>query len=97
LVRSLLEQDLLDELRLLVYPLVRGEGKRLFVDMAETKLSLVETRTFASGVVALIYGRAGKKGPKPAPKASAKRKPAPKRKPAGKRSKGIGDRLRYGR
>ena len=61
LVRSLLRDDLLDELRLMVHPIVVGSGKRLFKDGSDTKvLRLVETKTFGSGVVVLIYQPAGK-------------------------------------
>ncbi|HEU4492977.1 MAG TPA: dihydrofolate reductase family protein [Rubrobacteraceae bacterium] len=60
LVRSLLEGGLLDELRLMVHPVVLGSGKRLFEDGADRKpLELVDSRTFGSGVVALTYEPAG--------------------------------------
>ena len=60
LVRSLLESGLLDELRLMVHPVVLGSGKRLFEDGADRKpLELVDSRTFGSGVVALTYEPAG--------------------------------------
>lgn len=56
LVRSLLREDLLDELSLLVHPLVVGGGKRLFVDgTAQKPLKLVESKTFDTGVVYLTY------------------------------------------
>ena len=46
LVRTLLEHDLVDELRLMVYPLVLGAGRRLFAGESDRKsLRLVETRT----------------------------------------------------
>jgi dihydrofolate reductase len=53
LVNSLLERNLVDEIRLLVYPVVLGKGKRLFT--TEAKLKLIETKTFSSGVVLLRY------------------------------------------
>jgi dihydrofolate reductase len=56
LVRSLLEKGLLDELRLLVHPLVVGEGAKLFPDGSPpVKLELVESRTFSTGVLDLTY------------------------------------------
>jgi len=55
LIDALLRDDLVDEYRLLVYPIVVGKGKRLFKDGSDTKLKLVETRLFASGVVLLRY------------------------------------------
>ncbi len=54
-VQTLMQHDLIDEVRLLVYPVVLGRGKRLFSDPINTTLKLVETKTFSSGVVALIY------------------------------------------
>jgi dihydrofolate reductase len=63
LVRSLFEDGLLDELRLMVHPLVLGGGKRLFEDGVDrTTLELVDSRTFATGVVYLAYRRAGEQG-----------------------------------
>ncbi len=58
LVRSLLRDDVLDELRLLMHPIVVGRGKRLFDDQIEKKLKLVDSKTFATGVLSLIYQRA---------------------------------------
>ncbi len=56
LVQTLLDANLIDEYRLLVHPVVVGNGKRLFKDaLATTALKLVETKVFSSGVVALIY------------------------------------------
>ncbi len=55
LVRSLMQNDLVDRYRLLVYPLVVGEGKRLFERGIPATLKLVESRSFGSGVVALVY------------------------------------------
>src|ERR1700740_2231596 len=46
LVRTLLDNDLVDEYRLMVFPIVLGRGKRLFHDASKTsKLSLIESRT----------------------------------------------------
>jgi dihydrofolate reductase len=56
LVQSLLEAGLLDELQLLVHPIVVGHGKRLFRDESKkTGLKLVEAKTFSTGVLALTY------------------------------------------
>jgi len=60
LVRSLLRDGLLDELRLLVHPLVVGRGKRLFEDGSDqTALKLVDAQTFSTGVLYLTYQPAG--------------------------------------
>ena len=58
LVRSLLRDDVLDELRLLVHPIVVGRGKHLFDEHVEKKLKLVDSKTFKTGVLSLIYERA---------------------------------------
>ena len=55
LVQSLMQNDLVDRYRLLVYPVVLGKGKRLFNEGDTATLRLVETRPFSSGVVGLIY------------------------------------------
>ena len=56
LVRSLLKDELLDELRLIIHPLVLGSGKRLFEDDVYRKpLELVDSKTFATGVLYLTY------------------------------------------
>ena len=58
LVYTLTELDLVDEYRLMVFPIVLGSGKRIFRDGGEQKiLKLVETKIFASGVVVLSYER----------------------------------------
>lgn len=59
LTRSLLREGLLDELNLLVHPIVVGSGKRLWEgDTGRAPLELVESTTFSTGVVYLIYRRA---------------------------------------
>jgi dihydrofolate reductase len=59
LVRALLEHDLVDELRLMVFPVLLGEGKRLFGDVSEKKsLRLTDSRTVGDGVALLTYARA---------------------------------------
>ena len=55
LVQTLIQNNLVDTFRLLVYPVVVGTGKRLFNEKTPAKLKLAETRSFSSGVVALIY------------------------------------------
>jgi dihydrofolate reductase len=59
LVRTLLRDGVLDELRLLVHPIVVGEGQRLFDPSDGTiGLRLTSSTTFATGVLNLIYERA---------------------------------------
>jgi len=59
LVRSLLREGLLDELQLLVYPIVVGTGERLFPDKGEpVPLRLVDATTFGTGVLSLTYAPA---------------------------------------
>ena len=56
LVRSLLADGLLDELRLIVHPIVLGSGKRLFEEGGDQKaLELVDSKTFGTGVLYLTY------------------------------------------
>jgi dihydrofolate reductase len=56
LVRSLLEDGLLDELRLMLHPIIVGSGKRLFEDGSDQKpLQLVDSKTFSTGVLYLTY------------------------------------------
>jgi dihydrofolate reductase len=62
LVRSLLKEGVLDELRLLVHPIVVGHGKRLFeATDAPIPLELVDAKTFSTGVMALTYRPAATK------------------------------------
>ncbi|MCA1705831.1 MAG: dihydrofolate reductase family protein, partial [Actinobacteria bacterium] len=66
LVRSLLGDGLLDELRLMVHPVVLGAGKRLFEGGGDRKaLELVDSRTFGTGVLYLTYRPAGEQGAGP--------------------------------
>ena len=59
LVHTLLDNDLVDELRLMVFPVVLGSGKRLFAgDASHRPLELVESRNVGDGVVILIYRQA---------------------------------------
>jgi dihydrofolate reductase len=59
LSRSLIEMGLVDELRLMVYPVVLGVGDRLFGETQDKiPLRLVESRPFGGGVVSMIYASA---------------------------------------
>jgi dihydrofolate reductase len=56
LVHTLVEHDLVDQLRLMVYPVVAGGGKRLFEEISDTKhLRLVGTRTVGDNLASLTY------------------------------------------
>ena len=56
LAQTLIEHDVVDELRLMVYPVIVGAGKRLFAETtAKKNLRLVETKTFGDGIHVLIY------------------------------------------
>jgi dihydrofolate reductase len=56
LVRSLLQNDLLDELSLMIHPVVVGHGKRLFVDGSDLKrLTLVDAKQTSTGVMIFTY------------------------------------------
>jgi dihydrofolate reductase len=59
LVRTLFEHDLVDELRLMLYPVVLGDGERLFATMgAKIPMRLVDSRALDDGLVYLTYERA---------------------------------------
>jgi dihydrofolate reductase len=58
LVQWLVEQELVDELHLLVHPVVIGKGPKLFADGAKVPLRLVSATPFTTGVVHLVYGPA---------------------------------------
>jgi dihydrofolate reductase len=62
LVETLLRHNLVDEYRLLVFPLVLGRGRRLFPEGPVITLELVEAKSFSSGVVALTYRPAAREG-----------------------------------
>jgi dihydrofolate reductase len=60
LLQTLIEHDLVDELRLMVYPVVLGSGKRLFGETSDMKaLRLVESKVVGDGVSILVYRPAG--------------------------------------
>jgi dihydrofolate reductase len=59
LVRGMLEDGLVDELHLFVYPIALGSGERLFLDGgSQTKLALQATEPYENGVVHMAYGPA---------------------------------------
>jgi dihydrofolate reductase len=61
LIRWLLENDLLDEITLLTYPIVIGQGTRLFPDGGpDLALDLVESRSDSKGVTIQVYRPAGR-------------------------------------
>jgi dihydrofolate reductase len=54
--QALIDQDLVDELRLMVFPVILGQGKRLFGETGDKKtLRLTESRTVGDGVTILVY------------------------------------------
>jgi dihydrofolate reductase len=61
LIQTLLKHDLIDEYRLLTFPVVLGAGKKLFADgTIPTNLKLVDTKTSSTGVAISIYEAAGR-------------------------------------
>ena len=64
LVRTLAEHDLVDEYRLMTYPIVLGTGKKLFPEgFPLTRFALAESRVVGGGVIVGIYRRAGELSP----------------------------------
>ena len=56
LVQDLVENDLVDELHLMIFPVVLGTGKRVFGETSDKKtMRLVESKTVGEGIVILIY------------------------------------------
>jgi dihydrofolate reductase len=61
LIRWLLENDLVDEMNLLIVPVVVGQGTRLFPDIGpDVALDLVESRADSKGVTIQVYRPAGR-------------------------------------
>lgn len=60
LVHTLLQHDLVDELHVLLYPILLGGGKRLFPSAVHTTFELKSATPYPSGVVSLHYLRAGR-------------------------------------
>jgi dihydrofolate reductase len=59
LVHDLIENDLVDELHLMIFPVVLGTGKRVFGETSDMKrLRLTDSKTVGDGVVVLVYERA---------------------------------------
>jgi dihydrofolate reductase len=60
LVHTLVENDLVDQVNQMIFPIVLGTGKRVFGETSDKKtLRLVEAKTVGDGVVILIHERAG--------------------------------------
>jgi len=58
LVKALVDEDLVDELRLMVFPVVLGRGKRLFAETSDKKpLRLADSKVVGDGVAILVYQR----------------------------------------
>ena len=55
LVQTLMQHDLVDRYRRLVYPVIVGKGKRLFKEGIPATLKLLGSQAFSSGVVAVVY------------------------------------------
>jgi dihydrofolate reductase len=59
LVQTLIDEDLVDVLHLMVFPVVLGSGKRLFGETGDKKaLKLTDSKIVGDGVAILVYGRA---------------------------------------
>ncbi len=60
LAQTLIENDLIDEYRLIVFPVLLGSGQRLFNKSVPSEMELVRSRTTSKGVVFNVYRPAGK-------------------------------------
>jgi dihydrofolate reductase len=59
LVQELIESDLVDQINLMVFPVILGTGKKVFTDTSERrKLRLTESKVVGDGIAVLIYERA---------------------------------------
>ena len=59
LVQALLDANLVDELRVMIFPVVLGRGKRLFGETnGKNALRLIDSRVVGDGVAILVYERA---------------------------------------
>jgi len=59
LVQTLIASDLVDQLNLMIFPVILGSGKRLFGDTKDMKmLKLAESKTVGDGIAILVYRRA---------------------------------------
>ena len=58
LAQGLIEHDLVDELRLMVFPVLLGSGKRLFASGAKKTLKLSDAQTVGEGIATLVFERA---------------------------------------
>jgi dihydrofolate reductase len=58
LIPELIETDLVDQINLMVFPVILGTGKKVFEEKSERRnLRLQESKVVGDGVVVLIYGR----------------------------------------
>ena len=55
LVQTLVDRDLVDELRLMVFPVVLGSGKRLFGESGKKRLRLVDSKVVGDGIAIQVY------------------------------------------
>ena len=92
LAHTLIEHDLVDELRLKIFPVVLGAGERLFGETSDKKpLRLVDTQTVGDGVAILTYQPV-----RDAPKASSMPRTWSERRPSSHHTIGVRERRRPG-